>query len=57
MSVDLGMKANIDFFVLRAKKSTSSFPIKMFDPSKGRSNHLKCCYGAAKLGPGMPWAK
>ena len=37
MSVDLGMKANIDFFVQRAKKPTLNIPTTMFDPSKDRS--------------------
>ena len=36
MSVDFGMKASIDFFVLRAKKPTSNISTKMFDPSKDR---------------------
>ena len=37
MSVDLEMKANIDFFIPRAIKSTSNSPTKMFDTSKDRS--------------------
>ena len=34
--MELRMKPNIDFFLLRAKKPTSDIPRKMFDPSKNR---------------------
>jgi len=37
MSMDLGMKVNIDFLVHRAKKPTIDIPTKMFDPSKDTS--------------------
>ena len=36
MSVDLGMKANIDFFLWPAKKSISNTLTKIFDPSNER---------------------